>query len=221
MKKTDLSQIQLFRGFTETQLSEALHALEAKTRKFRKDSVILHEGSITDVMGIIRSGSVTIERVDYLGNRSILAHNSAGQYFAETYALMDRTPLMIDVVANEDCEILFLNLKKIQASKLSSFAWYPLLLVNLLTISTKKNIELSERSFHVFPKTVRGRVYSYLTATSRLKQSPEFDVPFNRQQMADYLNLDRSALSKELCRMRDEGQIEFRKNHFKLLKPEP
>lgn len=220
MKMEYLSKVQLFRNFTADHLQEALHAFEAKKRHYPKDSVILHEGNPTDVMGIILSGSVTIERIDYLGNRNILAHNSAGQYFAETYAFMHETPLMIDVVANEDCEVLFLNLKKIHAPEFSSYAWYPLLLVNLLTISTRKNIELSERSFHIFPKTVRGRVYSYLTATSNQTQSSEFDIPFNRQQMADYLNLDRSALSKELCKMRNEGLIEFRKNHFKLLYPD-
>lgn len=220
MKNADLAKIQLFHGFTEEHLSEALRVFHAQPRNYRKDQIILHEGSQTDVMGIILSGSVTIERDDYLGNRSILAHISAGEYFAETYAFVEHVPLMINVVANEDCEILFLNLGRIRASELSSFPWYPLLLVNLLTIATKKNIELSERSFHVFPKTVRGRIYSYLTAMSHQKQSPEFEIPFNRQQMADYLNLDRSALSRELCKMRDEGLILFQKNHFKLLKTE-
>ena len=90
------------------------------------------------------------------------------------------------------------------------------LLHNLLTVSMRKNLSLSQRIFCTTPKTVRGRLLTYFSAQAAKADSPEFEIPFNRQQMADYLNLDRSALSKELGRMRDEGLLEFEKNHFIL-----
>ena len=85
---------------------------------------------------------------------------------------------------------------------------------NLLTISAHKNLHLSGRSFHISPKTVRGRVMAYLNTVSLQKHSKEFDIPFDRQQLADYLNLERTALSKELGRMQKEGLIWTRKSHF-------
>ena len=96
-------------------------------------------------------------------------------------------------------------------------SWHSAFIINLLKISNRKNLELSKRNFHTFSKHIRSRVLSYLIAQSRQRKALAFDIPFNRQQMADYLNLDRSALSNELCKMRDDGLILFHKNHFQLL----
>lgn len=212
-----LQHTALFRGFQTNEIEAAITHLGGHVKTFSKEMMILHEGDFTDEMGIILSGSVTIERIDYTGSRSILAHNSTGHMFAETYAFLKNEALMVDVVANEECEILFINLKRVQTPESKQFSWYPTLLLNLLNISDHKNLKLSRRSFHTLSKHVRGRVLSYLTAQSRKCGSNEFDIPFNRQQLADYLNLDRSALSNELGKMRDEGMIEFHKNHFQMI----
>ena len=130
-----------------------------------------------------------------------------GQAFAETYAFCGE-PLMVDVLAAADCEVLFLDTAALSRPH-AEHSWQDRLLQNLLRVSMKKNLALSRRILCTAPKTVRGRLLTYLSGM-------EFDLPFNRQQLADYLNLDRSALSKELCRMRDEGLLTFRKNHFVL-----
>ena len=96
-------------------------------------------------------------------------------------------------------------------------AWHIKLLTNLLTVAARKNLILSGRSFHTAPKTIRGRVLAYLNSVSLQKKNTEFDIPFDRQQLADYLNLERTALSKELGKMQREGLIECRKNHFRLI----
>ena len=163
----------------------------------------------------VLEGSVTIERIDYQGNKNILGINSAGQVFAESYAMTGK-PLMIDVTANEDCRIFFLDIQQLKANPVQR-PWVTRLLFNLVMISSRKNLELSGRSFHTVSKQIRGRVLSYLTAVSHEKGCRSFEIPLNRQQMADYLNLDRSALSGELSKMRDEGLISFHKNHFELL----
>ena len=131
--------------------------------------------------------------------------------------MLEDEPLLVDVMANEDCCILFLNIKKSLSPSKSPESWNYNFIQNLLVISSRKNLILSGRSFHTAPKTIRGRVMSYLNAMSLQKWAKEFDIPFDRQQLADYLNLERSALSKELGRMQKEGIISTRKRHFKLL----
>ena len=123
--------------------------------------------------------------------------------------------LMVDAVAAEDCTVLLLSTRVLSDARVSP-AVRDTLLRNLLAVSMRKSLSLSQRIFCTTPKTVRGRLLTYFSAQAAKAGGLEFDVPFNRQQMADYLNLDRSALSKELCKMRDEGLLEFEKNHFRL-----
>ena len=204
----------LFRGITETEIASALDALRAQEVAYAKGAVILRAGETTDRMGMVLEGSVTIESADMWGNRTILALLEEGQFFAEVYALLPGEILLVDALAVEDCRILFLCLN---GAEDVNAPWTLKLLQNLLLISARKNLSLSERSFHTAPKTVRGRIMAYLNTVSLQRHSRNFMIPFDRQQMADYLNLDRTALSKELGKMRDEGLISFRKNRFEIL----
>lgn len=122
---------------------------------------------------------------------------------------------MVDAVAAEHCEILFLHTAALTDARIKP-ALQDKLLRRLLAVSMRKNLSLSQRIFCTTPKTVRGRLLTYFSAQAARCGRMAFEVPFNRQQMADYLNLDRSALSKELCKMRDEGLLEFDKNRFVL-----
>ncbi len=206
----------IFHGMSEKEISDALEGLKAVTRKYKKGTTILHAGSTTRRMGLVMEGGVTIENNDVWGNRTILSHVGKNQFFAETYGLLADEPMLVDVVANEDCLILFLTIGALNRNILKLETWTAKIMSNLLTISTHKNLTLSGRSFHTAPKTIRGRVMSYLNSVSIQKGSTKFDIPFDRQQMADYLNLERTALSKELRKMKDDGLIEFHKNHFHL-----
>ncbi len=217
MNTTLISKTVLFRGMEETEIKECLHSLQATGRKYKKGSIILHAGDLTDRMGLVLSGSVTIESNDMWGNCTILSHIDKGQFFAETYALLHDEVMLVDVRANADTEILFLDVSGI-FGKLPSATWKDKLTQNLLMISAHKNLTLSGRSFHTSPKSARGRILSYLNTMSLQKHSDEFDIPFDRQQLADYLNLERTNMSKELTRMKQDGIIECRKNHFRLLR---
>ena len=215
MKNLDISTLarfMLFHGMTETEIFSALDALHTKEITYAKGSAIFHAGEITDHMGMVLTGSVTIESVDIWGNRTILALLNAGEFFAEVYALLSEI-LLVDVKTVEDCRILFFYPGGV---KNNSEIWTLKLFRNFLNISARKNLALSGRSFHTAPKTARGRIMAYLNTVSLQRHSQKFSIPFDRQQMADYLNLDRAALSKELGKMRDDGLIAFRKNQFEL-----
>lgn len=212
-----LQKTMLFQGMTDSEIAEALLTLQANEKRFKKGETILSAGGITERLGLILEGSVTIESNDMWGNRTIISHAGQGQLFAETYALLENEPLLVDVVANEICRVLFLRSGGIHKLQINPAPWVMKYVANLLTISAHKNLILSGRSFHTAPKTIRGRVMSYLNTLSLQKHSCEFDIPFDRQQLADYLNLERSALSKELGKMQRDGLISCRKNHFVLL----
>lgn len=214
MDTRQLQQSMLFRGMTELEITKALQVLEAHEKSFQKGETLLIAGTITERMGLVLEGSVTIESNDVWGNRTIISHGGQGQVFAETYALLENEPMLVDVTASEDCRVFFLRSGRIQSLKNSLEPWALKYITNLLTISMHKNLILSGRSFHTAPKTIRGRVMAYLNSVSLQKHSREFDIPFDRQQMADYLNLERSALSKELGKMQKDKLIFCKKNHF-------
>lgn len=211
-----LNQTILFKGMTENELQTALQQLQAKEVAYQKGELIFLAGNTTNKMGLVLCGSVTIENNDMWGNRTILSHVGAGQFFAETYAMLEQEPLMVDVAANEDCSVLFLQIGNLRRMNAAAQPWTMKLITNLLTISVHKNLTLSNRSFHTAPKTIRGRVMAYLNSMALRTHSREFDIPFDRQQMADYLNLERSALSKELGKMQRDGLITVKKNHFAI-----
>ena len=216
MDNTILRNTVLFRDMSEDEMCTCLKELKSQEKSYKKDTVILHAGEETDRMGLVLDGSVTIESNDVWGNCTILTHIPAGQFFAETYALLSREVMLVDARANEDCRILFITVGGF-FSKFSSSSWKEKLTRNLLMISAHKNLTLSGRSFHTSPKSARGRILSYLNTVSLQKHSVEFDIPFDRQQLADYLNLERTNMSKELGKMQREGIIECRKSHFKLI----
>lgn len=217
MELNQLKKLILFKGMNDSSINAALSHLNAIEKSYKKGALLMRAGNVTDRMGLVLEGSVTIESNDIWGNRTVLSNVGRGQFFAETYALLENEPMLVDVVANENCRILFLRIGSLNKLISIKSSWATTLISNLLTVSTRKNLLLSGRSFHTSPKTIRGRVMSYLNTLSLQKGTDEFDIPFDRQQLADYLNLERTALSKELGKMQRDGLIEFKKDHFCLL----
>lgn len=206
----------LFRGMSAGEITRAEALLRAHEKRFKKDEAILLAGAPTTWMGMVLEGGATIESTDVWGNRAILSHVGRGQYFAETYALLASETVPVDVVASRDSAVRFFQIGRLGAIDGAAEPWVAKLVANLLAISAQKNLALSARSFHTASKHVRGRVMAYLNTVSLQRHAKAFDIPFDRQQLADYLNVDRTALSKELGRMRRDGLIAFRKNHFVL-----
>lgn len=212
----DISKLIFFNQVSFEELQE-LNNLGAFTEKdFSKGNIIFHTGDVVSKMGIVMHGTVLIESNDIWGNRSILSVVEKGQAFAESYGYT-KSPMLVDAVAAENSTIVFFNLNILLEDIYQTKPWLFKIQKNLLLIATNKNIILSNRSFCTAPKTIRERLSIYFSQQAMINKSSDFTIPFNRQQLADFLNLDRSALSKELCKMRDDGLIEFNKNNFKLL----
>lgn len=211
-----LSTTPLFHGTTEEEVKEMLNCLGARTRSYKKGSLIYQAGDTVHAMGLVLTGSVTIENDDIWGRRNILSHISPGQVFAETYACISSEPLLVNVTAAESTEVLFLNVNRLLTTCQNSCVHHTRLIHNLLSISARKNLALSRRILHTSPRTIRERLLSYLSEEALRQGSCQFTIPFDRQQLADYLSVDRSALSAELGKMQREGLITFRKNYFEL-----
>lgn len=212
----DVLKNPIFHGITEEEYRELDAAGCTRRAVYDKESTVFRAGDRTTELGILLSGELYIENTDLWGNRIILHHISVGEAFAETYAL-SRIPMMADVITSRDSLILFLDLEKLLDRKNSSRSWHMKFLQNLLQLSAAKNIAWSGRMLCISSRHIRTRIMTYLSAEAVRLGSREVVIPFNRQQMADYLNVDRSALSRELGKMQEEGILSFRKNKFLLL----
>ena len=212
-----LSKTALFRGITPQEIERMASCMQATTKKYHRDDVIYYTGDTVSAIGLVLSGSISIESDDIWGNRSILDKLGAGQVFAETYACIHGEPLIVNVVANEDTEVLFLSTDNMFNVCCNACGFHNKLICNMLTISAQRSLNLSRRILHTSSKTIRGRLLSYLSYQSTRSKSHEFDIPFNRQQLADYLSVDRSTMSNELSKMQKDGLIKVDKNHFVLI----
>lgn len=211
-----LSDTALFRGMRPPDVEGMLECLGARQRSYEKGELIHHAGDIIQTMGLVLSGSVHIENDGLWGNKDILNHITPGQIFGETYACIPGEPMMVSVVAAQSSEILFLDMGKILTTCPSACPHHGMLIRNLLAATAQKNLNLSRRIMHTSAKTIRGRLLSYLSYQAARQGSSTVTVPFNRQQLADYLSVDRSALSGELGKMQRDGILQVNKNCFTL-----
>lgn len=211
-----ITQTRLFQGVGEDEAKDMLICLAAQERVYPKDSMIYHTGQVIKRMGLLLSGGVNIVRTDIWGNENIIGHIVPGEVFAETYALSLGRPMMADVVTTADTTVLLLDVARVIKTCASSCSHHDRLIRNLLTIMAYKNLNLAQKINHITPKSIRERLLSYLSAEAVSQGSRDIFIPFNRQQMADYLSVDRSALSKELSKMRTDGLVDYKKNHFIL-----
>ncbi len=211
-----LSSTKLFCGMPPEKIKNALSCLNSSEKEFKKGGIIYRAGDTVTEIGLVEEGSVNITVNFYCGTSNIFGHIAKGEIFAETYAAIPNKKLICDVVAAENSKILFLDINKLINGTCSSCGCHGIIIHNLLQISAEKNLKLSSRMMHTAPKTVRGRLLSYLTWQAAKNESREFHIPFTRQQLADYLGVDRSVLSTELSKMQRDGLINYRKNDIKL-----
>ena len=211
-----LANTPLFHGIKEVEISEMLHCLNAREKKYKKDEIIFRAGTSVSEIGLVESGSANIVVNFYWGNSHIFGHVGKGQVFAENYAAIPGQELVCDVVASEDTEVLFLSMNKMLTTCQRGCAFHSLIIHNMLRISAQKNLNMSSRMMHTASKSLRDRLLSYLSEQATLNGSAHFKIPFDRQQLADYLAVDRSAMSNELSKMQKDGLIAYHKNEFTL-----
>lgn len=215
MNLSILAHCGLFRGIPASELAPLLQRLHAYSRTFDKLQPIYRVGDTAYALCVLLSGGVNIERDDAWGHKTLLDRITPGSVFAETYACVPGTPMMVSAVADALSEVLFLPTETLFAPAVQDTA-HTALLRSLLDVTAQKNLLLTRKIFHTSPKSMRGKLLSYLSAQAVQAGGDTFDIPFDRQQLADYLGVDRSALSAELSRMQRDGLISYKKNHFVL-----
>ena len=215
---TELSKLKLFEGMTREELEEALTALHPREETYTRNQVILNVGDMVEDFSVVLSGSVRMEFIDSLGGRSIPAFHTPGQVFGVVAGVLD-CPMAAAAVANEDCRVLLLDRSAVEAPRSHWRPWLYLLVRNLLTLSCQKYLLLMERDTLLAPKRARDRIIAYLGQIYRELGTLEFTIPFDQQQLADYLNLDRSVVSKELNKLKREGMLWFNRTRF-ILQPD-
>ena len=211
-----LKKTQMFSGVSEKELSGMLGCLGARLKTYQKGEYVLRQGQHLEDITVLVEGGLLIQKDDYWGNRSILGHISVGEMFGEAYVAPESGPLLNDVVAIEDSAVIFFDVKRILTTCSSACHFHSLVVQNMFFAISEKNRKLVQKLGHMSKRTTREKLISYLSEEAKRQHSSSFTIPFNRQQLADFLSVDRSAMSNELCRMRDEGLLNFEKNRFEL-----
>ena len=212
-----LRQTRLFAGISEDEIAAMLDCLQAKVRRYKKGEYIFRQGEHPEHVTVVTEGSLHIQNNDHWGNRSIVNTVSVGEVFGEAYAAPDSGAMPNDVVAVEDSAVLFLDVKKLLTVCSSGCKFHTLVIQNMFFSISEKNRRLMQKLGHISKRSTREKLISFLSEEAKRQGSKSFAIPFNRQQLADYLSVDRSAMSNELCKMRDEGLLIFEKNKFTLL----
>lgn len=174
------------------------------------------EGDSIETIGIILEGNIQIIREDYFGNKNIIASLSAGDLFGEAFAFSNTRSIPVSVECSSDCEVLFLDSRRIISPCEKVCAFHNTLIFNLVHILSIKNIKLNSKINLLTKPTTRDKVLDYLYQESKKQDSKNITINFNRQQLADFLSVNRSALSNELSKLKKDGIIDFNKNKFKL-----
>lgn len=212
-----LKRTQIFAGVGNDEIASMLLCLDAQLHHYKKGEYVLREGEhLSDIM-ILVNGRLLIQKDDYWGNRSILEQISMGEMFGEAYIAPESGPLLNDVAAAEDSAVIFLNAKRIMTTCSSACRFHTMVVQNLFFSISEKNRKIIRKLSHMSKRSIREKLISYLSEEATRQNSSSFTIPFNRQQLADFLFVDRSAMSNELSKMRKEGLLEFERNRFKLL----
>ncbi len=212
-----LKRTKLFSGVGDEEIVSMLSCLGARFRAYKKGEYVLRQGEhLSDVVVLVK-GSLHIQKDDYWGNRSILGNIGVGEIFGEAYAAPESGPLLNDVVAVEDSAVFFFDVKRVVTTCSSACRFHTMVVQNLFFAISERNRSLVQKLGYMSRRTTREKLISYLSEEAKKQNSSSISIPFNRQQLADYLSVDRSAMSNELCKMRDEGLLEFEKNRFRLL----
>ena len=212
-----LKQSQMFSGVGEDELPSILHCLQARLHTYKKGEYVFRQGEHIDNITILVEGKLLVQRDDFWGNRSIVNVIGVGEMFGEAYIAPDSGAILNDVIAQEDSGVIFFDVQRILTTCPSACRFHSMVIKNLFFAISEKNRKLVQKIGHMSKRSIRSKLISYLSEEAKRQNSSSFTIPFNRQQLADFLSVDRSAMSNELCKIRDEGLLTFHRNKFHLL----
>ncbi len=214
----DLQSMSLFHGIDDKEMESMLNCLGAYIREFKKDQyVILCEDDV-DFVGIILSGKVHMIREDLWGNRTLMVSMGKGELFGESFCCGVVRNATVSFWTSIDSKIMYLPFNRIMHSCSMACKFHHRLIENMVALIAKKNVALMDKLDVLSKKTLREKISTYLLQEAGKQNNPYFDIPLGRVQLAEYLCADRSALTRELNTMRNEGLIEYDKNSFHILK---
>ena len=212
-----LTQCPLFADIAPTDLDAMMDCLGTRTLSFAKGETIFSEGEPAKYIGIVLSGSAQISRDDYYGNRSIMTQLETADLFGESFAFAGVKTLPINAIATSNTEVLFIDAARIISPCSNACGFHNRLIFNLLKVMARKNLGFHQKIEITSKRTTREKLLAYLNLQAKLQQSSSFEIPFDRQALADYLEVDRSGLSAEISKLRKEGIIECHRSRFTLL----
>lgn len=219
MKKyiSALKKCGLFQEIEEENLVAMLGCLGAKVSNVRKHEVIFQEGATARFLGIILSGAVQMVQDDFYGNRTIVTQIEENRVFGESFACAGVTSLPVSFIASKDCEIMLIDCSRITNTCCNACAFHKQIIFNLLQLVAKKNLDFHQKIEITSKRTTREKLMTYLLSVAKQTGSSSFSIPYNRQGLADYLGVERSAMSAEIGKLRKDGIIECHKNLFEIL----
>ena len=215
-----LKSCPFFSGMTEQEILSILHCMDARIVKKVRNEYIFRSGESTESMGLVLQGAVLVIQEDLWGHRNILAKVLPGDFFAESYAATPGSVLNVSVVANEDAEILMLNVNRLLTVCHTACTHHTHLIRNLVSVLAGKVLAWDSKITHISKRSTREKLLSYLSAESIRQGKLSFDIPYDRQQLADYLSVERAAMSVELSKLKKEGILDTERNHFVLFQPQ-
>ena len=208
----------LFENIPETELTAILKCLEAVHKEFQKSEFIFIEGTDLKQIGLVITGTVHMVKEDIWGEKTILATMHAGEIFGETFVCGERSS-SVSFQAATACEILCLPFHRVLATCSKSCMHHHKIIENMVTVIAQKNMKLMDKMEFLSKKSIRERILTWLSQQMQLHQSEKFESSLGRIELADYLCVDRSALTRELSRMKAEGLLDYDKNTFILKRP--
>ncbi len=212
-----LKLVSLFEGIQETDYPDILSCLGSRVVHYKKGQTVFQKEEEAVSVGILLSGQAQIIKEDYYGNRLLLASLETGMIFGEAFACADIKKLPVSVIATAESDIMFINYRRLSTSCTNACGFHNQLIQNMLRILAARNIQLNQKIELLSRRSIREKLMAYLSYEAQGNAGSHFTIPYNRQELADYLSVDRSALSNELCKLRDSGIIKFHKNEFELL----
>ena len=215
-----LKRSQLFAGLDDDEIAAMLSCLDARLQAYERGAYIFRQGQHIRHIAVLAEGELLVQKDDYWGNRSIISRIDAGEMFGEAYLAPESGTSLNDVAAARNSTVIFFDVRRVITTCSSACRFHTMVVQNLFFAISEKNRTLVQKLGHMSKRSTREKLISYLSEQANRQKSASFAIPFNRQQLADFLSVDRSAMSSELGKMRDEGLLIFEKNQFTLLQQE-
>ena len=207
----------LFYGIKPDELNAMLSCIGYHIGTFKKGDIVAFEGDHLKHIGIIMKGSVDMVKEDLWGNKTMLMRMRKDELFGETFACGSDNLSVVTFLVSEDAKVLFMPFDRVMHSCTMACRFHHRLIENMVKIIADKNRDLMRKVDVVSKRTIREKLLSYLSIQAQVQDSRYFEIPLGRVELAEYLCVDRSALPRELAKMKEDGLIDYDKNCFRIL----